>query len=52
MEEAAAVPYKKTFLLVGGRKDTTFSHYFLDGVLWYDGTRDVWQAWIISDCRF
>ena len=43
MKEAAAVPYQKSFLLMGGRRETTFSHHLLDGVFWYNGARDVWQ---------
>ena len=43
MKGVVAVPYQKTFLLVGGRTQTYFSHYFLDGVFWYNGARDVWQ---------
>ena len=47
MKGVVAVPHQKTFLLVGGRTETFLSHYFLDGLFWYNGERDVWQR-----CRY
>ena len=45
MKGMVAVPYQKTFLLVGGRSETFLSHHFLNGVFWYNGERDVWQRY-------
>ena len=45
MKGTVAVPYQKTFLLVGGRSETFLSHHFLNGVFWYNGERDVWQRY-------
>ena len=36
---AVAVPHGRSFLLVGGSRESDFSH-----VIWYSGARDAWQV--------